>query len=123
MRKLKMTIGSVELEAELLNTPTADAIFDALPFDSSANTWGEEVYFSIPVEVSEEPQARTVMEPGELAYWPPGNAIAIGYGRTPASKGDEIRLASPCNVWGRALGDVKRLKSVSPGANIKVERS
>jgi hypothetical protein len=63
------------------------------------------------------------MEPGDLAYWPPGHAIAIGYGRTPASRGDEIRLASPCNVWGRALGDVKQLKAVRAGTEIRVERA
>ena len=123
MRKLKMTIGEVVLEAELLNTVTADALYDAAPFEASANTWGEEVYFSTPVGVGTEPDAKDVMEPGELAYWPPGNAIAIGYGRTPASKGDEIRLASPANVWGRALGDVKQLRSVPPGASIRVEKA
>ena len=123
MKKMKMTIGPVQLEAELLNTPTAEAIYAALPFEANANTWGDEIYFSTPVAVSEEPEARTVMEPGELAYWPPGNAIAIGYGRTPASKGDEIRLASPCNVWGRALGDVKQLKGVPAGSAVKVERA
>ncbi len=123
MRKLKMTLGSVEMEAELFDTPTADALYDAAPFASQANTWGEEVYFSTPVQVRQETGARDVMEPGDLAYWPPGNAIAIGYGRTPASRGDEIRLASPCNVWGRALGDVKQLNTVRAGAAIKVERA
>jgi hypothetical protein len=75
------------------------------------------------VDVTQEPGARDVMEPGDLAYWPPGHAIAIGYGRTPASRGDEIRLASPCNVWGRALGDVKQLKAVRAGTEIRVERA
>jgi hypothetical protein len=121
MRKLRMTIGTVVLEAELNNTVTADALFKAAPFESSANTWGDEVYFSTPAQVGEEPEARTVMQPGELAYWPPGHAIAIGFGPTPASRGNEIRLASPCNVWGTAVGDVKQLKAIRPGAEIKVE--
>jgi len=121
MRKLKLTLGPVVLEAELLATPTADALFAAAPFESRASTWGEEVYFSTPVEIAQDGGARDVMQPGELAYWPPGHAIAIGYGRTPASRGDEIRLASPCNVWGRALGDVKQLAAVRSGALIKVE--
>ena len=122
MRTLKMTIGGVVLEAELLDTPTADALYEAAPFEASANVWGDEVYFSTPVSMAEEPGARDVMEPGELAFWPVGNAIAIGYGRTPVSRGDEIRLASPCNVWGRVLGDVKLLKEVNAGAAITVER-
>jgi hypothetical protein len=122
MRKLKLTIGTVVLEAELFDTPTADALHGAAPFQARANTWGDEVYFSTPVDVTQEPGARDVMEPGDLAYWPPGHAIAIGYGRTPASRGDEIRLASPCNVWGRALGDVKQLKAVRAGTEIRVER-
>jgi uncharacterized protein len=121
MRKLKLTIGPVELEAELLETPTAHALFAAAPFESKVSTWGDEVYFSTPVELVMERAARDVMEPGDLAYWPPGQAIAIGYGRTPASRGDEIRLASPCNVWGRAVGDVKQLKAVRSGAAVKVE--
>lgn len=121
MRKLKMTIGTVVLEAELLNTPTADALYAAAPFESRASTWGDEVYFATPVEVLVERAARDVMQPGELAYWPPGQAIAIGFGRTPASSGDEIRLASPSNVWARALSDVKALKGVASGANVLVE--
>ncbi len=123
MRKLKITIGKIVLDVDVLDTPTADALYAAAPFDSSASTWGEEVYFSTPVSAGEEPGARTVVQPGELAFWPPGNAIAIGFGRTPASHSDEIRLASPCNVWGQAVGDVKRLKAVRPGAAIAVTRS
>jgi hypothetical protein len=122
MRTLKMTLGPVVLEAELLETPTEDALYAAAPFESRASTWGEEVYFSTPVSRGEEPGAREVMQPGELAFWPAGNAIAIGYGRTPVSRGDEIRLASPCNVWGRARGDVTRLRAVPAGAPITVER-
>lgn len=121
MRKMKITMGAVVLEVELLDTPTADQLYNALPFQASANTWGEEVYFSTPVGVAEEPDARDVMEPGDIAFWPPGNAIAIAFGRTPASRGDELRLASPCNVWARALGDVKQLQSVAAGTAIQCE--
>lgn len=121
MRKMKITMGAVVLEVELLATPTADQLYNALPFEASANTWGEEVYFSTPVSVGEEPEARDVMEPGDIAYWPPGSAIAIAFGRTPASHGDELRLASPCNVWGRALGDVKQLGAVRAGTAITCE--
>jgi uncharacterized protein len=122
MRRIKMTIGSVVLEAELLDTPTAEAIWNALPFSSKANTWGEEVYFSTPVHVKREADARDVVQPGELAFWVEGDSIAIGFGRTPISHDDEIRLAARTNIWGRAKGDVKQLKPVKAGAAIKVER-
>ena len=120
MSRVRFDFGTVQLDAELLNTPTAKAIAAALPITASALTWGEEVYFEIPVEVAREKDARAVVTPGELAYWPDGNAIAIGFGRTPISKGDECRLASPCNIWAKALGDVKSLKSVRAGTKIKV---
>ena len=122
MRTLRMIIGPVSITAELFDTPTADAIYAAAPFTSSANLWGEEVYFATPLNVEREYDARDVVEAGELAFWVEGDSIAIGYGRTPVSRGDEIRLAARVNIWGRAREDVRGLASVSEGEEISVER-
>jgi len=122
MRNIKMTIGSVVLDAQLFDTPTADAIWNALPFTSEAKTWGEEVYFSTPVSVKREADARDVVQAGELAFWVEGDSIAIGFGRTPISRDYEIRLAARTNIWGKAKSDVKQLKSVKEGAAIKLEK-
>ena len=121
MRRLKITLGSVEFTAELFDTPTADAIYDSLPFTALASRWGEEVYFLTPVRVDLEPDARAIVEAGELAFWVEGNSIAIGFGPTPISQGDEIRLAAPTNIWGYVIENVRQLTAVPTGAAINVE--
>ncbi len=120
MARIRLDFGTLTLDATLLDTPTARAVGAALPFASSVLTWGEEVYFEVPVNVARERGARDVVTPGEIAYWPDGQCIAIGFGRTPISQGDETRLASPCNVFARALGDVKMLAKVRSGMAVKV---
>jgi hypothetical protein len=120
MARIRFDFGSIVLDAELLDTPTAQAVAKALPLTSSAMTWGEEVYFEIPVKVAREADARAVVIPGEIAYWPEGHCIALGFGSTPISQGDETRLASPCNIFAKALGDVKALAQVRAGARIKL---
>lgn len=119
--RLKMTIGPVTLTADLFDTPTAEAVKAALPLDARANTWGDEVYFSTPIQVTRESDARAVVEAGELAFWVEGDSIAIGFGRTPISRGDEIRLAAPTNIWGRVVEDVRALSVVRDGDPVRVE--
>ena len=120
MTRIRFDFGTLRLEAELLETPTARAIAAALPVEARVLTWGEEVYFDVPVRVAREPGARAVVSAGEIAYWPDGPAIAIGFGPTPVSRGDEIRLASPVNVFAKALGDVKALGTIKAGARVRV---
>ncbi len=122
MRTIKFEFGSITLEAELLETTTADAIWKRLPIEGRVSRWGEEVYFDIPVAMERDPDARAVVEPGEIAYWPDGHAITIGFGRTLVSAPGEIRLASPCNIWAKAIGDVKRLGSVEAGTRVACRR-
>jgi hypothetical protein len=120
MARIRFDFGTLALDAELLDTPTAGLIAAALPMRASALTWGEEVYFEIPVAAAREANARAVITPGEIAYWPEGRCIAIGFGRTPISQADETRLASPCNIFARALSDVKALARVKAGASVTV---
>jgi uncharacterized protein len=120
MPRIRFDFGDLSLEAELLDTPTAKAIAAALPITSAVLTWGEEVYFDVPVNVKREPDARAVVTPGEIAFWPDGPAIAIGFGRTPISQGNETRLASPCNVFAKALWSVKVLAKVTTGTKVEV---
>ncbi len=120
MRDILIRVGEVAIRARLLETETADRIWRALPIYSSAQTWGEEVYFSTPLSADRERDAREVVKAGEIAFWPDGNAIAIGFGPTPISRGSEIRLASPCNIWATALDDVRALKAARSGERVAV---
>ncbi len=120
MRHIKITAGGVTAEAELKDTPTADAIWEALPIEARASTWGDEIYFGIPVYLKEE-NAQEVVEKGDLGYWPPGHAFCIFFGPTPASRGEEIRPASPVNVFGKIVGDPAVFKKVRSGEKVVVE--
>ena len=122
MRRISITAGEVKAQAELNETKTAQAIWGALPITGRANTWGDEIYFSIPVHLEEE-NAQAVVELGDLGYWPPGQAFCIFFGPTPHSRGDEIRPASPVNVFGKVLGDPKIFKKVRGGAEVVIEKA
>ena len=117
---IRIRAGDVEALAELSDTATARAIGQALPLEASANTWGDEIYFSIPVRCADE-EPKEVVELGDLGYWRPGSAFCIFFGRTPASRGNEIRPASAVNVFGRVKGDPTVFKSVADGARVVVE--
>ena len=119
-REIEIKVGDVVLEAELNSSKTADLVWDVLPIESGYNTWGDEIYFAIPVSAGPENGVETV-ELGDLAYWPPGKAFCIFYGKTPASSSDEIRPASAVNPLGKVHGDVTALKSTT-GDIIEITR-
>jgi hypothetical protein len=121
--KIRITAGEVALQAELRDTATTRALADALPFEASAQTWGEEVYFSTPVSVKLEADARQVVEPGTVCFWTEGDALALPYGRTPISTDDKPKLANRCNVLGNIVGDARRLAGIKSGAKVRVEKA
>ena len=121
-RKITVTAGSVLVAATINDSSTADALWDALPLEASANTWGDEIYFRFTVQADEEDGASDVVDMGALAYWPPGQALCLFFGLTPASRGDEIRAASTVNVIGSIEGDATVLKQVQSGARVVVSR-
>ncbi|RPI10834.1 MAG: hypothetical protein EHM71_02550 [Zetaproteobacteria bacterium] len=122
-RKIRITAGKVSVEAILNELPTATKIWDALPIEERGNTWGDEIYFSIPVDAKSEKDARDAVAVGELGYWPPGTAFCIFYGRTPASTDDRPRAASPVNIVGKVVGDATAFRAVSSGTRVKLERA
>ena len=123
MRRIKISAGGVSAEGELNDSKTADAIWNALPITASASTWGDEIYFSISVTAGEE-NARATVDMGDLGYWPPGSAFCIFFGPTPMSQSpDEIRPASPVNVFGKVTGDPKVFRQVRSGERVSIERA
>ena len=122
MNKIKITAGDVSATATLNKTATAEAIWDALPLEATVNTWGDEIYFEIPVTIAVADDATDVVDMGSLAYWPYGSAFCIFFGLTPASRMDEIRAASTVNVFGSVDNDATVFKEVPNGAAIKIEK-
>ncbi|MDA0276660.1 MAG: hypothetical protein O3A06_10625 [Proteobacteria bacterium] len=118
--RLKVESGAVSLDIERRDTSTTKALAAALPFESTAQTWGEEVYFSTPVSAKLEPDAQQTVEPGTACFWTQGEAIALPFGRTPISTDARSRLAAPCNLISKILGDCRVLANVRSGAKIKV---
>ena len=122
MKKCKITIDKIIFEVVLFNSPTASKIWNSLPISSNIKTWGKEIYFYTDVVANKEPNAKSIIEFGEIAYWPTGKAIAIGFGKTPISQKDEIRLADDCNIWGETKFDLKKLENITEGKPIKIEK-
>ena len=120
--KITVRVENIKADAELNDSEIARKIWESLPVESKVNTWGDEIYFSIPVKVGLE-NAKAVVSEGDLGYWPSGTAFCIFFGPTPMSRGEEIKPASPVNVFGRIVGDSKVFKKVAAGAKIIVEKA
>jgi hypothetical protein len=121
--RITIIAGSVTMEAQLNDSPTAQLIWQALPITGRANIWGDEIYFDIPVRADQAPDARADVAVGELGYWPVGSAFCIFFGPTPVSSGDQPRAASPVNVVGRVLGDATAFRKVGAGATVTLSKA
>jgi len=119
--RIAIQIGTLSMEAELNDTSTAQKIVAALPLRSSFNTWGDEIYFSIPINATLDDSAQEVVELGALGYWPPGKAFCIFFGQTPASQPGKIMPASAVNVIGKVLGDATQFKTVMREREVVLE--
>ena len=122
-RRIGISAGDVTVSAVLNDSQTSDLLWEALPLEASANTWGDEIYFRIVVQAEEVDDASDVVPMGAVAYWPPGQALCLFFGTTPASRGDEIRAASAVNMLGAIEGDAASLKQVRSGTRVVVERA
>lgn len=123
MARIRITAGDVSAFAELGDGPTAQKIWEDLPIEGSAQTWGDEIYFGIPVQHEHEPDARAECEVGDIAYWPPGTAFCIFFGPTPMSSGDGPVAASPVNPLGKIEGDATVFKSVQSGTAVVISKA
>jgi hypothetical protein len=122
-RRIRITAGSVAAEASLNDSATAALVWDALPIEAAGETWGDEIYFGIPVKAEPAKDAREVVQLGDLGYWPPGHAFCIFFGPTPSSRGGEIRPSSPVNVIGKVAGDPTVFTKVRSGTKVRLERA
>lgn len=123
MAKIRIQWPQGELQAELRDTPTAQSLLAALPLQSKASTWGDEVYFSVPFAAEREADASEVVPKGAVCYWLDGSSVALLFGPTPVSVGDECRLISTANIVGQIEGDCTLLKSVRSGDQIQLEQA
>ncbi|MAH78509.1 MAG: hypothetical protein CMP41_01100 [Rickettsiales bacterium] len=121
-KKCKISIRDISIIVELKRTETAKKIWDILPFHSKISTWGKEIYFDCEVQVSLEEESKSIINYGEIVFWPSGSCIAIGYGKTPISIDDEIRLADRCNVWGISNSNLNFLNYCSDGDIVLIEK-
>lgn len=121
MARVRIAWPGGGVTAHLRDTPTARALLDVLPCEASANTWGDEVYFEVPVKARLESDALQVVDPGAMCFWIEGSSLALPFGPTPVSKGDECRLVTRCNVLGKIEGDPRRLRQVKQGTRVRVE--
>lgn len=121
MARVRIAWQGGEVTAYLRDTPTARQLLAVLPCDSGAQMWGEEVYFEVPLDAPLESDALQVVDPGTVCFWVQGSSLALPFGPTPVSKGDECRLVTRCNVLGKIEGDPRRLTNVRQGARIRVE--
>ncbi len=123
MKEIVITVGDAVLSAELNDSPTAKAIWEHLPLQAEASTWGDEIYFEIPVEMEQAADARAEVEVGTLGYWPMGRAFCIFFGLTPASSGSKPRAYSPVNIIGRVTDDPTQLRGTEQGASVRVAQA
>ncbi len=122
MTIINISSGEISMKAELFDTPTARAIEEVLPIEGEVNVWGEEIYFTIPVTIKQEPDAREEVEVGELGYWPVGKAFCVFFGPTPVSTGEKPRAYSPVNILGCVLGDATQFRAVRNGNTVRIEQ-
>ncbi len=120
MTKIIFEFEKLSIEGELNDSPTSKALINSLPIEGISQIWGDEIYFSTSISKENDEWAKETVDLGDIAFWPPGNAICLFFGPTPVISGDEIRPASATNVMGKIIGDLEELKTINSGDNVKV---